>query len=354
VATPSSLFVGQRFLSIEAYDTVVTNYLNRHNYKGRRKQHLRKRAHANWHRMSIRWMCIRSGKVEKVKKDSPKSRPNRTTMKCNCSFYISGQEVNLADNSGVDKGGEIVICGLNLVHDNGCTGNDQTINHLVEKRGGRKYPVPVLEHLKCEIQGGRYTTANVQNWLADQGMHHVTLEEATNIRYRIMKNLPIRGWEPKKISAEDMGPMADYIFNSDLATEVTAGGQDSIDKLCLVHKGLASQVKGYDYRITTDSMSRFTGTSWQTGRMRSRLRRHGRFIFIDDSRSGINTSGFCFWNVIVVDQDFRAQVAMGAMTMHASNEAVSWVLSSMISMAPDVEHVIKGLMSDLGESLSFP
>ena len=61
-----------------------------------------------------------------------------------------------------------------------------------------------------------------------------------------------------------------------------------------------------------------------------------------------------FWNVIVVDQDFRAQVAMGAMTMHASNEAVSWVLSSMISMAPDVEHLIKGIMSDLGESLSFP
>ena len=101
-------------------------------------------------------------------------------------------------------------------------------------------------------------------------------------------------------------------------------------------------------------MSRFTGTSWQTGRMRSHLRHRGRFIFIDDSRSGINTSGFCFWNVVVVDQDFRPQVAMGAMTMHASNEAVSWVLSSMISMAPDVEHLIKGIMSDLGESLSFP
>ena len=100
-------------------------------------------------------------------------------------------------------------------------------------------------------------------------------------------------------------------------------------------------------------MLRFTGTSWQTGRMRSRLRHHGRFMFIDDSRSGINTSEFCFWNVVVVDQDFKQQVAMGAMTMHVSNETVSWILSSMISMASDMEHLIKGMMSDLGESLTF-
>ena len=57
--------------------------------------------------------------------------------------------------------------------------------------------------------------------------------------------------------------------------------------------------------------------------------------------------------MVVVDQDFTQQVAMGAMTIHASNDAVSWVPLSMISMAPDVEHLIKGIMSDLGESLSF-
>ena len=58
--------------------------------------------------------------------------------------------------------------------------------------------------------------------------------------------------------------------------------------------------------------------------------------------------------MVVVDQDFKQQVAMGATTMYTSNEAVSWVLLSMISMAPDVEHLIKGSMSDIGESLSFP
>ena len=40
---------------------------------------------------------------------------------------------------------------------------------------------------------------------------------------------------------------------------------------------------------------------------------------------------------------------MGAMTMTASNEAVKWILSSMVSMCPEAETTVKGTMSDLGE-----
>jgi hypothetical protein len=157
----------------------------------------------------------------------------------------------------------------------------------------------------------------VHNWLAEQGMNDATLKEATNLRYCSMKNLPVYGWNPSKTGAKEMGPMQDCIFNEDLATELTAGGQDSIDKLHLVHKKLFSQVKGYDYRITTNSEKRFTAMSWQTGRMRNRLGCYGICIFIDDSCSGINTSSFCFWNVGVVDQDFKQQVTIRAMPMHA-------------------------------------
>ena len=93
----------------------------------------------------------------------------------------------------------------------------------------------------------------------------------------------------------------DYLFNEDLAHEVKAGRKDSVDNLKIVHTGLSGQIKGYDYRITTDSERRFTGTAWQTGCMRSRLRRKGTFIFIDDSRSRISSCGFCFWNIVIVN-----------------------------------------------------
>ncbi len=84
--------------------------------------------------------------------------------------------------------------------------------------------------------------------------------------------------------------------------------------------------------------------------MRSRLRRSVVLIFIDDSRGGISTTGFCFWNVVVVDQDRKLQVAMGAMTMSASNEAVYWILSSLASMTLEAKDVVQGMISDLGES----
>ena len=138
--------------------------------------------------------------------------------------------------------------------------------------------------------------------------------------------------------------MQDYLFNEDLAKEVKAGGKDSVENLHICHRGMKRELLGYDYRLTTDTEKRFTGTAWQTGRIRSRLRCYGKFIFIDESRSAISTCGFCFWNVIVIDQDGKSQVVLGAMTMSPSNDAVYWLLLCMVSM-------VNGLLSDLGKQI---
>ena len=112
VSTPSSLFFGQRFLSIKAYGIALINYLNCHKYTARCKESLWKRVNANWDRTNIRWVCRRGGKPpNSVKKDGPNSRPKRTSMKCECPFFVVGQEPTLCDNSGVDKNGEIVNSG---------------------------------------------------------------------------------------------------------------------------------------------------------------------------------------------------------------------------------------------------
>ena len=108
----------------------------------------------------------------------------------------------------------------------------------------------------------------------------------------------------------EQGIIEDYLHNTDLANEVTAGGIESLNNLRTVHEGLTQQIEGYDYRLTTDSEHRFSGTSWQTGRMRARLIAKGIVIFADDSRSGINTSGFCFWNIMILNQDRKAFCVM--------------------------------------------
>jgi hypothetical protein len=66
-----------------------------------------------------------------------------------------------------------------------------------------------------------------------------------------------------------MGDMIDYLHNEDLANEISAGSKESIQSLHLIHNGLKSQIEGYDFRMATDSLLRFSGTSWQTGRMRA-------------------------------------------------------------------------------------
>jgi hypothetical protein len=62
---------------------------------------------------------------------------------------------------------------------------------------------------------------------------------------------------------------------------------------------------GFSYDIASDSEGRFSGTAWMSGRMRARLAKYGDVLFIDDTRSGVNSSGFSFRNVMIVNSEGR-------------------------------------------------
>ena len=341
-------------LPLEEFHNSANTYATLMNYEHRLAKSNKTRTNASHSNTYYRYVCCQAGKPPPKKKGTNiNKRPTRVSYKRDCGYYMCGKHPMKQDNSGRDVT-MIEIVSLCLEHTNGCTGSDKLINDAIKSRRGRKYTDVALTHLRKEVKAGRYTTHDVKSWLVDQGMKDATLEEATNLRYRLIKDFPIKGWKfADSKDAVELGAMEDYLFNEDLAREITAGGQASVDNLRIVHNGLRQQVKGYDSRITTDSERRFTATSWQTGRMRTRLRRDGIFIFIDDSRSGINTCGFCFWNVVVVDQDGKVHTVLGAMTMHASNAAVHWVLSSMVDMCPEAVEIVQGVLSDLGELYHF-
>ena len=225
------------------------------------------------------------------------------------------------------------------------------MNYALNKRSGlRKYADHVLDHLKIEVKSNRYATKDVQGWLTECGYEDVSYTEATNIRYRLLNDLPFKSY--LKSPPSEQGKIEDFLHNTDLSNEIIAGGIESINNLRTVHEGLSKQIKGYDYRMSTDCQKRFSATAWQTGRMRARLKAKGAVIFADDSRSGINTSGFCFWNIMILNQDRKAFCVMGAMTMDASNDAVEWILGSMVSMCPQASEVVQKTMSDLALGVS--
>jgi hypothetical protein len=54
-----------------------------------------------------------------------------------------------------------------------------------------------------------------------------------------MKDLPIKGWEWEGRNLDDelqmeMKSIQDYLFNKDIASEIKAGGRESIEKLQLL------------------------------------------------------------------------------------------------------------------------
>ena len=302
------------------------------------------RANDQFNNTCHKWKCCRSGKPSYEGKGA---RLKRTSLKVGCGCHANACHPMKEDKHGRDRK-VVKIAGIDLRHTNGCAGGNELVNKSIRKRKGRTYSDVSLTHVKREVKVGRHETRAVKSWLIGQRMTGVTLREATNLRHRVMKGMPAKGHEFEADSAE-LGSMKYYLFNEDLAREIIAGQKESADNLRIVHEGLKHQVKGRDYRITTDSEKRFSGTVWMTGRTRARLCRFGAFIFLDDSRSGINSSGFCFWNVVIVNEDGRVQTVMGAMAMGAINEAVEWSLKMTVEMCPEVVATCLGAMSDFGK-----
>ena len=348
-------YIGQRFDDETDMAKYVTTYAATLKLDILLQRSSKKRQNRNFDNCYLLFHCSRgrkpkSGKV-KGSAEGGDTRPKRVSLKCNCGMSIrAGHPMNSENTKRLEC---YEIISFSLEHTNGCNGYDELIQSSIKQRRGRKYSAVALDHIKTEVVAGRYSTTDVKGWLIEQGYKDACLEEATNLRYRLMKSLPIKDWKESDVPNEEMGTMQDYLFNADLAKEIKAGDLESVKNLQLIHRGLRSQVEGYDSRITTDSENRFSGTTWKTGRMRTRLRRHVRFIFVDDSRSGISSSGFCFWNICIVDQDRKIQVVMGAMTMHPTNDSIQWIFFSLVSMTPEAVEIVKGLMSDLGKVMIF-
>ena len=293
-----------------------------------------------------RWTCKRSGSH----KSTAKTRIGRVSLKCGCTCRITATHP-LDPSSNGKRLKCVEIAAVSLGHTNGCLGPaDTEMNFAVKMRAGRKYTDVFLAHVTREVKMGRYSTRDVKSCLVEYGYRDATLAEATNLRYRIKTGLPIKGWtkEDSKNDAE-IGMMEDYLYREELGNLVRKDPKQAVRDLVFMHKGLEQQVPGYMYDIATDSENRFTGTAWQTGRMRARLRKFGAMIFMDDCRSGINDQGFCFWHVVIHNADGKVQTVLGGMTMTASNEAVEYILKALVTFCPEAVEVIEGMLADLGK-----
>jgi hypothetical protein len=272
---------GQIFANVDAFNAAVDTFCNDRNYDVNRSTTRNKNVNQP-DSVYYRVVCVRSGKFKSESKGGEDSR-TRTSNKVNCGFKITGRLVNEAEirrSNGSLKNESVKVISLQLEHTNGCKGSDELVRATITQQRGRKYLNSHLAFLHKECKAGRYKTTDVQDKLTEYGYTDVTLKEATNLRYRLMNDKNIKGYEPAP--EEEEGKQIDYLFNHDLQKEIEAGGQQSVDNLVCVHEGLSSQIKGYDYKMVSDDANRFSGTAWQTGRMRRRLRDCGKLSAVCD------------------------------------------------------------------------
>ena len=197
-------YIGQQFTSLEAYKTSVMTYANQRQYEIRYRNNTNFRANKSYNVTYRRFNCARAGKPPK--KDlglKPSARPGRQSLKCDCKWYIN------ATNPIVDGTRDfsvLEICGLNLSHTNPCKGGvDTHMNYALNKRSGlRKYADHVLDHLRTEVKSRRYATKDVQGWLTECGYEGVSYVEATNVRYRLLNDLPFKSYVKPPLLNKDL------------------------------------------------------------------------------------------------------------------------------------------------------
>ena len=104
------------------------------------------------------------------------------------------------------------ILSFQLEHTNDCDGYNELINESIKKRRGRRYIKISLDHLQLKVDAGRYGTHNVKGWLIERGFTDATLEEATNLRYRLLKKMLMKDQKESAMSPGEMGNMQDFLY----------------------------------------------------------------------------------------------------------------------------------------------
>ena len=80
------------------------------------------------------------------------------------------------------------------------------------------------------------------DWLNEKGFKDVTQLEARNLRFRLLKDITIKGYNVP--TSEEAGNIVDCLHNIDIADELVAGDKQSVINLRTMHKGLMKQERG--------------------------------------------------------------------------------------------------------------
>ena len=97
---------------------------------------------------------------------------------------------------------------------------------------------------------------------------------------------------------------------------------------------LRTTVRGFDFRLKTDTRGRPEGLVWMLPHMRVHLLRYGNILFLDAQKREFNNQGWPYIGPSLKDGEMKVRVGAESICIEETLEMYVWVLRKMSSMEP--------------------
>ena len=279
----------------------------------------------------------------------PLQRRKSSSYKCGCEWKIS------FSFSRLDVGLMCRVTAVALQHTNGC--NPSPLQYSIAKRrvgdGFMEIPKPLAVTLHIIFRGKRYHNTTVRELLREHGVvkrdEVITGMMIANLRAKLLTlDADHTKWKeddfcvPKNIDELTSEVEIEKFAAEYIKQQLNEDGGASVVDLFLK---LKEEYEGFEFRIARSSQQDLTAWMFMTPEMQFMAAKYAQIVFLDAIKSKISAVDWPFYPIAVIDEENKLYIVAFCLCIQESNEAYKWILDSMKSVVPSLQHTIKVTMS---------
>ena len=280
----------------------------------------------------IRFACKAAGKQRSRKHDevTEKRRRNRDSLRTNCPWHITGY----ADVTPPLPESPITVTSMKLQHN--CKPSNEKVTELTQRSTSPgKIPMDILASMHALVRYG-VDTRRFRMFIIDNKLDLRT--DAKSIAN--LKLLVGRSFKDDKINQCTVRSLQRPIESLCQQDEITSLFADLLNREIPESNRIRNalevarhRIEGFDYRIRVGDDNELLSCTWQTGRMRARLRMYGQIVHLD-GKAKANVEEWPLYLPTVIDCEGKLRRVAVAVSYVEDGNAVSFILCSLRSLTP--------------------
>ena len=215
-------------------------------------------------------------------------------------------------------------------------------------------PKPLALTLHIIFRGKRYQNTTVRELLREHGVvkrdEVITGMMIANLRAKLLTlDADHTKWKedifsvPKNIDEITSEVEIEKFAAEYIKQQLNEDGGASVVDLFLK---LKEEYEGFEFRIARSSQQDLTAWMFMTPEMQFMAAKYAQIVFLDAIKSKISAVDWPFYPIAVIDEENKLYIVAFCLCIQESNEAYKWILDSMKSVVPALQHTTKVTMSD--------